>query len=143
MMEDCKAGRNKKGLTSYWKGSNSFLKGEPSMNNKLLNAILCNTAIEIIKFMSFGKDRHGTMTVTIKMVTECISCGISQDKVQLHQMCRNLCEYTLACQSSLCFYKDSQCHWAYGNVTAVGICYCDICPHIFILIAPVSDVQII
>lgn len=77
------------------------------MNNKLLNAILCNTAIEIMKFMSFGKDRQGTMTVTMKMVTECISCGISQDKVQLHQMCRNLCEYTLACHSSLCFYKDT------------------------------------
>lgn len=57
MMEDCKAGRNNKGLIIYWKGSNSFLKEKPSMNNKLLNVVLRNTAIEIIKFMSFGKDR--------------------------------------------------------------------------------------
>lgn len=44
------------------------------------------------------------MTGTMKMVTQCIPCGISQDKVQSHQMCRNLCEYTLACQSSLCSF---------------------------------------
>lgn len=77
------------------------------------------------------------------MVTECILYGIPQAKVQVHHMCRVLCEGTVACQGSLCsFYKDNQCHWASGNVTDSGICYRDICPHIFILFDPVSDLQI-
>lgn len=103
MMEGYKARENKKGLIFHWKGTNSFLKGKPSLNNDLLYIILHNTAIEIIKFMSF-ENKHWTITLTMKMVTKCILCAISQDKVQLHCMCRNLCEYSLTGQSSLCSF---------------------------------------